>query len=99
MMALLVRTTDHADFVHASDPDADRNLAPKGWPVDRDWLPALGQPDGATRVRVRALSMGERAQAQAVWADIDMSAGTAVVEAAADETTRLHWLAVQSIGG
>jgi len=69
-MALqLVRTSQTAEFVHATDSDA--TLPPEGapWPGPAvGWLAAVGQAPTCTRIRVRPLSALELDSAQSLLA-------------------------------
>ncbi len=98
-MALLVRVTDSASFVFAGDPDADPSLRPPWWPADDQWLPAAGQPEGATRVQVRAMTQHERAAVAAVWDTVTPDGPPAAIDEAAGEAVRLLWACVLSVGG
>lgn len=75
-MAVLVRTTQAAEFVCVHDPDAHTPTPrPDPWPSpDPDWLPAAGQPSSATRFRVRPLSPAEYEVAAAALQDRDTDA-------------------------
>lgn len=97
-MALLIRTADPAAFVHSADPDADATMRPQWWPAADPWLPALGQPVGATRVVVRAMSTHERTAVAAVWDGLAPDAAAATIDEAAAESTRLLWECVLSVG-
>lgn len=71
-MALhLIRTTQEADFVHASD--AAVTPSDQAGPAD-GWLPAAGQSDECTRFRIRPLSSAEMAEALAMFAPADATA-------------------------
>lgn len=69
-MALqLVRTSQTAEFVHATDSDAILPVDGAAWPGPLEgWLSAVGQPASCTRVRVRPLSATELDSAQALLA-------------------------------
>lgn len=58
-MALHFRRSDAADYVHTGDPSVTAGDAE---PIAGAWLPAVGQPEDATRVRVRPLDVFEFAQ-------------------------------------
>lgn len=61
-MALhLIRTTQEAEFVHASDPAAKEGRGPLA-----GWIDADGQSPDCTRFRVRPLSPSEVAEAVAL---------------------------------
>ena len=55
-MALHIRRSDAAEYVHTGDPSVVRGDVE---PIARSWLPAAGQPADATRVRVRPLDVFE----------------------------------------
>ena len=59
-MALHIRRSDAADYVHTSDPSVVVGNATQL--VAREWLPAASQPREATRVRVRPLDVFEFGQ-------------------------------------
>ena len=82
-MALAIRTTDEVEFVHISDPDTDATKRPADW--QSDWLPASGQPAGASRFRVRALS---RLDLDSVGADSDPA-----------EIVTVYWRGLVSVDG
>lgn len=55
-MAVQLRVTDAHDYVLASDPDAAPTSPAR---IAGAWVDGLGQPDGATRFRVRPLNAVE----------------------------------------
>lgn len=73
-MALLIRTSQSAEFVHISDTEAILPADGATWPgPSPHWLPAAGQPEGCTRMRIRCLSADEVAEVRSMHPPEDAS--------------------------
>ncbi len=72
-MAVLIRTSDTAIFVHTGDPATVLpDPMPEVWPgPEQNWLSATGQPQSATRFEIRPLAPSEYARVQALYRDGD----------------------------
>jgi hypothetical protein len=79
-MAVLLRTTQRAIYVHATDSDAvlPADGAPHPGPYS-DWLNAAGQPATCTRWEVRPLSPSELADVRTAQADGDFDRATKLI--------------------
>ena len=80
-MAVLLRTSDHATFVHVGDPSVKiPDPMPEVWPgPEANWLPAGGQPPEATRFVVRPLSPSDYSRVQDLYRDGDAAGGRALL--------------------
>lgn len=65
-MAIQLRISDAHDYVHADDPDAQPRSDAR---VGGVWIDALGQPEAATRFRVRPLNAVELS----VWSNANQA--------------------------
>lgn len=76
-MAVLLRTTDTAVFVHVGDPAVRiPDPMPEVWPgPESNWLPEAGQPADATRFCVRPLAPSSYARVQDLYRSDDATGG------------------------